>query len=82
MDDGRLSLALDPDQAIPVNVTVVLTYEDALAMAQGALAPADALAAGRVRVRGELAVLVAGQAVLAAATAALGPRLAELTDLN
>ncbi|HEY2215599.1 MAG TPA: SCP2 sterol-binding domain-containing protein [Acidimicrobiales bacterium] len=82
VDGGRLSLALDPDQTLPANVTVVLSYEDALAMAQGALAPADALAAGRVRVRGELAVLVAGQAVLAAATVALGPRLAELTDLN
>jgi hypothetical protein len=82
VDGGRLSIILDPDQTMPANVTVVLGYDDALAMAQGALAPADALAAGRVRVRGELAVLVAGQAVLAAATAALGPRLSELTELN
>jgi hypothetical protein len=82
VDGGRLSLVSDPDASVPVNVTVVLSYEDAVAMAQGALAPADALAAGRVRVRGELAVLVAGQAVLAAATVALGPRLGELTDLG
>ena len=44
--------------------------------------PADALAAGRVRVRGELAVLVAGQAVLNAASAALGRTLTDLTDLT
>ena len=82
VDDGRLSLVSDPGASLPVNVTVVLGYDDALSMAQGALAPADALAAGRVRVRGELAVLVAGLAVLAAATAALGPLLAELTELD
>ena len=82
VDGGRLSLVSDPEGSVPVNVTVVLGYDDAVAMAQGTLAPAEALAAGRVRVRGELAVLVAGQAVLAAATAALGPKLAELTDLD
>jgi putative sterol carrier protein len=80
--DGRVTLASDPDDALPSNVTIVLGYEDALAMARGELEPADALAAGRVRVRGELAVLVAGQAVLAAATAELGPALAELTDIG
>ncbi len=32
--------------------TIVLGYADALAMARGELDPADALAAGRVRVRG------------------------------
>ena len=41
-------------------------------MARGELDPADALAAGRVRVRGDLAALVAGQDVLAAAAARLG----------
>jgi SCP-2 sterol transfer family len=77
--DGA-TLALDPDDALPANVTIVLAYEDALAMARGELDPADALAAGRVRVRGELAVLVAGQAVLAAASAELGDSLAALSD--
>jgi putative sterol carrier protein len=59
---------------------MVLRYADALAMARGELEPADALADGRVRVRGDLAVLVAGQAVLAAAAERLGSALADLTD--
>jgi hypothetical protein len=80
VDGGRLTLVEDPTGAIPANVTMVLTYGDALAIARGSLHPADALAAGRVRVRGELSVLVAGQAVLNAASAALGTSLADLTD--
>jgi putative sterol carrier protein len=80
VDGGRLTLVEDPTGTIPADVTVVLTYGDALAIARGSLHPADALAAGRVRVRGELSVLVAGQAVLNAASAALGKSLADLTD--
>ena len=49
-------------------------------MARGELDPADALAAGRIRVRGDLAALVAGQDVLAAAATRLGTDLADLTD--
>jgi SCP-2 sterol transfer family protein len=79
VDDGRVSLQMDPDGALAVNVTMVLGYDDALAMANGELEPADALAAGRVRVRGELAVLVAAQVVLGAAAAALGLTLSALT---
>jgi len=82
VDGGRLTLVEDPAGALTANVTVVLTYDDALAIAQGSLHPADALAAGRVRVRGELSVLVAGQAVLNAASAALGRTLTDLTDLD
>jgi hypothetical protein len=78
--EGRASLTLDPDDTTSANVTIVLGYDDARAMAQGQLDPADALAAGRVRVRGELAVLVAGQSVLAAAAAQLGSVLDNLTD--
>jgi hypothetical protein len=78
--EGHATLELDPAEAKSANVTIVLGYDDALAMARGELDPADALAAGRVRVRGELAVLVAGQAVLAAAAAQLGTSLADLTD--
>jgi hypothetical protein len=77
---GRVTLSPDPAASLPVNVTIVLGYDDALAMARGGLDPADALAAGRVRVRGELAVLVAGQAVLNAAAELLGPTLSDLTD--
>jgi len=82
VDDGRIMLTSDPDAALPSNVTIVVTYADALAIARGELDPADALAAGRVRVRGELAVLVAGQSVLNAASLALGRTLTELTDLG
>jgi putative sterol carrier protein len=59
---------------------MVLGYAEALAMARGDLDPADALAAGRVRVRGDLAALVAGQEVLAQAAARLGTELDALTD--
>jgi hypothetical protein len=82
VDAGQITLTADPAGTLPANVTMVLTYADALAIARGELEPADALAAGRVRVRGELAVLVAGQAVLSAASAALGQTLTDLTDLD
>jgi putative sterol carrier protein len=83
--DGRAHIALDPGGADGASVrsataTIALGYTDALALALGRLDPADALAAGRVRVRGDLAALVAGQEVLAAAAALLGGALEELTD--
>jgi len=78
---GQAALAADPAASLPSNVTIVLTYGDAIAIARGELDPAAALAAGRVRIRGELAVLVAGQTILNAAAAALGRTLADLTDL-
>ena len=77
---GRARLALDPTGAVGGTATIVLAYPDALAMARGKLDPADALAAGRVRVRGDLAALVAGQDVLAEAAARLWTDLGELTD--
>jgi SCP-2 sterol transfer family len=78
--DGRARLGLDPGGTVRGTATIVLGYAEALAMARGELDPADALAAGRVRVRGDLAALVAGQDVLAAATTRLGTALDELTD--
>ncbi len=80
--EGRAHLALDPDgaQTVAATATIALGYADALALALGTLDPADALAAGRVRVRGDLAALVAGQVVLAAAASRLGTTLDELTD--
>jgi hypothetical protein len=80
--DGRAHLTLDPDgaHAAAATATIALGYADALDLALGRLDPADALAAGRVRVRGDLAALVAGQEVLAAAAARLGPALDDLTD--
>jgi hypothetical protein len=77
---GSARLALDPAGEVPATATIVLGYDDALAMAQGRLDPADALAAGRVRVRGDLAALVAGQSVLADAAERLGTTLDALTD--
>jgi SCP-2 sterol transfer family len=78
--DGRARLALDPAGEVTGTATIVLGYADAAAMARGELDPAEALAAGRVRVRGDLAALVAGQDVLAAAAVRLGTDLEGLTD--
>ena len=71
--DGALTLAVGPlpsppvDGSDPVDVTIALGYEDAAALATGRLSPADALTAGRIRVRGDLSVLVAGQELVQAA---------------
>ncbi|HEX4161863.1 MAG TPA: SCP2 sterol-binding domain-containing protein [Acidimicrobiales bacterium] len=83
--DGHAHLALDTEGigapvAAEATATIALGYADALALALGRLDPADALAAGRVRVRGDLAALVAGQQVLAAAAGLLGSALDDLTD--
>ena len=78
--EGRAHLRLDPEGTASGSATIVLGYEDALALALGRLDPADALAEGRIRVRGDLAALVAGQDVLAAAASQLGPALEALTD--
>ena len=51
----------------PVGVTIALSYADAAALSKGELTPAEALNGGRIRVRGDLSVLVAGQRLLAAA---------------
>jgi SCP-2 sterol transfer family len=78
--EGKARLGLDPGGTLGGTATIVLGYAEALAMARGELDPADALAAGRVRVRGDLAALVAGQDVLAVAAARLGTDLEGLTD--
>jgi hypothetical protein len=80
--DDKVSMSLDPERAHHGTATILLGYADAFAMALGELDPADALADGRVRVRGDLAALVAGQEILAAASDRLGPSLAELTDAD
>jgi SCP-2 sterol transfer family protein len=74
--DGRLSLALEPldGPGEPVDVTLSLTYDDAAALSRHEVEPAALIGTGRVRVRGDLSVLVAGQALLAVAA----PRLAAL----
>jgi hypothetical protein len=78
--DGALHLDLEPlggaepagagvgpPVPSPADVVIVLSYEDAAAMSKGELTPADALGSGRVRVRGDLSVLVAAQQMLNAA---------------
>src|ERR1019366_7712871 len=49
------------------DVVVSLSYEDAAARSRGELDPTEALGTGRVHVRGDLSVLVAGQGILASA---------------
>ncbi len=48
-------------------MTILISYDDAVAMSKGELAVAEALNAGRIRVRGDLSVLVAAQKILMAA---------------
>jgi hypothetical protein len=80
--EGRAHLSLDAGggPGTEATATIALGYADALALALGRLDPADALSEGRVRVRGDLAALVAGQEVLAAAASRLGTTLSDLTD--
>jgi hypothetical protein len=80
ISQGRARLVADPEGSLDADVTLVVEYDDASAIALGRLEPADALADGRVRVCGDLAALVAAQSVLASASEQLGPALAELTD--
>lgn len=69
---GRLRMELAPTtDDVRADVVVSLDYADAAAMARGQLEPASAVAEGRVRVRGDLAVLVAGQALLGRAAGLL-----------
>ena len=69
VEDGSLHLTLDPgtghDEPLG-DVAISLAYEDAAALAKGELVAAEALTAGRIRVRGDLSVLVASQQMLAA----------------
>ncbi len=80
-EEGRLSLSRqrlgsggtgdgqpeDGDRDPSGDVTVTVAYEDAEALSTGALTPAEALTAGRIRVRGDLSVLVRAQSILDAA---------------
>ncbi|MGH9087568.1 MAG: SCP2 sterol-binding domain-containing protein [Acidimicrobiales bacterium] len=61
------------------DVTVVLSYEDAAALSRGELDAARMVGTGRLKVRGNLSLLVAGQALLAAAADRLAPLAASTT---
>ncbi|HWF22489.1 MAG TPA: SCP2 sterol-binding domain-containing protein [Acidimicrobiales bacterium] len=70
VDAGSLRMALvdagNSSNPRP-DVTIVVSYQDAAALSTGELRAADAITAGRIRVRGDLSVLAAGQAMLVAA---------------
>jgi hypothetical protein len=70
VSDGSLHLSR-PDSGRPgaeaADVAISLSYEDAVALSKGELMAAEALTAGRIRVRGDLSVLVASQQMLASA---------------
>jgi hypothetical protein len=68
VDDGKVTLSTSTEETGDrADVVVSLSYEDAAALSRGELDPTEALGAGRVHVRGDLSVLVAGQGILAAA---------------
>ncbi|MGH9110522.1 MAG: SCP2 sterol-binding domain-containing protein [Acidimicrobiales bacterium] len=69
----------DPDAPGDADVTVVVAYGDAAAMARGATDAAAMVRAGRVKVRGNLSMLMASQALLAAAADRLAPVSASTT---
>jgi hypothetical protein len=78
--DGGATLTLAAEERnAPPNVTISLPYPEAVALSRGELDPAEALARGVVSVRGDLAVLVAGQTLLAAAAGRLGDLAAATT---
>jgi hypothetical protein len=60
-------------------VTIALAYADAAALAQGLLSPAEALNAGRIRVRGDLAALAASQEILDGARSGADGKLTSTT---
>ncbi|HEY5110049.1 MAG TPA: SCP2 sterol-binding domain-containing protein [Acidimicrobiales bacterium] len=67
-ESGALALEVGPlGSGGDADVTIALGYDDAAALATGALSRAEALNAGRIRVRGDLSVLAAGQELLVAA---------------
>jgi len=65
--EGRAALDLGTPEAAGPGVVVALAYRDAAAMSRGDLSPAEALGDGRIKVRGDLSLLVASQPFLAAA---------------
>ena len=68
VEAGTVTLsATDGEAEAHADVVVTLSYEDAAALSRGELDPTQALGTGRVHVRGDLSVLVAGQGILSSA---------------
>lgn len=74
VEGGRVTMTSGASSA--AQVTVSMTWDDAVAMANGTLSAVDALSAGRIRVRGDFGVVMASQEILGA----LAPRIAELNQ--
>ncbi len=74
--DGRATLSVRTPEGEGsltdgADVVISIAYEDAAALSRGDLHAASALARGKVRVRGDLSRLVAGQEIMAVAGAQL-----------
>lgn len=72
VEQGRASLEVHRgveghDPGDEATVVISIAYPDAVAVGQGRLDPAAALAQGRIRVRGDLSVLVVAQELMATA---------------
>jgi hypothetical protein len=63
---GVITMTREPPDDPAPQVTLSVAYADAAALSRGDLDPAGLIATGRVKVRGDLSVLVGGQALLAA----------------
>jgi SCP-2 sterol transfer family len=77
--DGVMRLSVDGADDIEPDVTIVIAYDDAVALSKGEVTPAEALIAGRIRVRGDLSVLVAAQQMLAGAHAGAADLITPIT---
>ena len=78
-DRLRLERDDDPNGEPEADVTVMLSYEDAAALSRGEVDAATLVTSGRLKVRGNLSLLVAGQALLVAAGERLAPLAATTT---
>jgi putative sterol carrier protein len=87
IDEGAVRLRVETPEAGPApgdesplpTVTIAVSYADAASLSRGELTPAEALNAGRIRVRGDLSALVAGQEMLVAARSATAELAASTT---
>ncbi|MGH9101207.1 MAG: SCP2 sterol-binding domain-containing protein [Acidimicrobiales bacterium] len=69
--EGRVRMASPPEEGPAPEVTVSISYADALALSSGETDPSTLLTHGKVRVRGDLSVLVRANAIMAEAAGRL-----------
>lgn len=70
---GADGYSVEPGAEGPVDIEIVESYESAAAIGQGTLTPADAFAAGRLKLAGDVALLAERQADFAALGELLAP---------